>query len=314
MSPTPADSATPLHAVVTVTFHPDLEVLGRQIDGLGATRLVLVDNASPAATQRALRERAARAADAALVCNARNAGLAAALNQGAAEALRRWPDSEYFIFLDQDTEPPAGSVGQLVRELARLRRRDPRAGALGPQMIDAETGLGHGFHAIHGWRWGRLQPAEGASEPIACAGINGSGLTVPAAVFAELGGFDEDLFIDHVDTEWSFRAGHAGYRCYGLPGVAFRHRMGARTLRVWLLRWRPWPYRSAARHYYLFRNAVRLMRRDYVPRVWKAWAIAKLLLTALVHGIADAERAAQLRAMWRGVRDGLAPAPARGQA
>jgi hypothetical protein len=46
------------------------------------------------------------------------------------------------------------------------------------------------------------------------------------------------------------------------------------------------------------------MRRGETPRVWKVWAGAKLVLTALAHGLADPARGAQLRAMWRGFREG----------
>jgi rhamnosyltransferase len=55
----------------------------------------------------------------------------------------------------------------------------------------------------------------------------------------------------------------------------------------------------------LFRNAVRLMRRGYVPLVWKFWAAIKLLLTACVHLFLDARRWEQLRCMSKGVWAGL---------
>lgn len=121
----------------------------------------------------------------------------------------------------------------------------------------------------------------------------------------ELGGFDETLFIDHVDTEWSFRVKHAGYELIGIPSIRFMHRMGERSLRFWLLGWRLWPYRSPLRHFYLFRNATRLLKRGYVPLTWKVWAIVKLTATALVHLVVDRERGPQLRAMMRGVGCGL---------
>jgi rhamnosyltransferase len=85
--------------------------------------------------------------------------------------------------------------------------------------------------------------------------------------------------------------------------------MGERSLRFWLFGWRLWPARSANRHFYLFRNAVWLMRRDEVPRVWKFWAVIKLALTSLVHGVFDPDRRAQLAAMARGVREGMNAPP-----
>jgi rhamnosyltransferase len=78
--------------------------------------------------------------------------------------------------------------------------------------------------------------------------------------------------------------------------------MGEASRRIWLFGWRVWPSRSPQRHYYLFRNAVALMRRQYVPVVWKTWAVAKLVLTAVVHGLHGDRRREQLQQMWRGAR------------
>jgi len=137
------------------------------------------------------------------------------------------------------------------------------------------------------------------------ANLNGSGTLVPFEVFHKVGGLSSDLFIDHVDTDWAFRVAAAGYALYGIPWARFRHRMGVRGIRFWFFGWRLWPYRSPARHFYLFRNTVRLLRADGVPAVWKAWAPVKLVATMLVHLLFDPARWAQLRAMLRGLREGF---------
>jgi rhamnosyltransferase len=296
--------------VVTVTYNPDLAVLRRQFASLqGAGVVVVVDNASAPALASPLREAVAAIPNAVLLANARNEGLAAALNAGAAAAFERLPDCACLLFLDQDTEPGEGDVQRLIDAARALKAIDPGVGLVGPQMFDAATGLSHGIHVIRGWRWMRVFPAAGETHPTRCASINGSGMVVPAEVFRKLGGFDETFFIDHVDSEFSFRAAYAGYRLFTIPQVRFAHRMGERSLRFWLGGWRVWPHRSPQRHYHLFRNAVRLLRRPYVPRVWKLWVVPKLALTALVHACADSARGPQLRAMVAGIRAGLAAAP-----
>lgn len=173
-------------------------------------------------------------------------------------------------------------------------------------MVDAHTGLQHGFHCMTRWRWLRRFPPATQTEPVRLANLNGSGTLIPAHIYRELGGLDDALFIDHVDTEWSFRVLAAGYALYGIPQVGFTHRMGESSVRFWLFGWRVWPSRSPRRHYFLFRNAVILMRRDYVPAVWKAWAVAKLLVTFAVHALFDPGRKEQSREMLRGLREGLA--------
>ncbi len=49
---------------------------------------------------------------------------------------------------------------------------------------------------------------------------------VPIDLFLNLGGFEDDLFIDHVDTELAFRVQAHGYRLYGIPQAVFRNCMG----------------------------------------------------------------------------------------
>jgi rhamnosyltransferase len=178
---------------------------------------------------------------------------------------------------------------------------------VGPVLVDVDTGVEHGFHQARGWRWTRRFPDS--LEPLPVDNHNGSGTLVATDLFLALGGLASDFFIDHVDTEWAFRVLASGHRLYGVPGVRFRHRMGVRGIRYWLFGWRVWPYRSPLRHYYLFRNSIRLLRASYVPAVWKAWAPVKLLLTAIVHGLFDRRRGEQLRQMGRGLAEGWRTAP-----
>lgn len=293
-------------ATLCVSFEPDVDVLRRQFAALpeGCFRLV-VDNGSAPAAVRALQELINGTPRAALLCNADNRGLAAAINQGVAEIRRAWPRLTHVLLLDQDSEPVADCVERLLRAWALLDDGRLRLGAVGPQLFDADTGLSHGFHQMTRWRWRRAYPAASDATPVPLANINGSGTLIRIDTFAALGGLDESLFIDHVDTEWSFRLLAAGYALRGVPHAQMLHRMGRRGLRWWLLRWRVWPARAPARHRFLFRNTVWLMRRPYVPVVWKVWAAAKLALTAALHGLFDPARGAQLAAMWCGLREGL---------
>ncbi|UGB38978.1 glycosyltransferase [Frateuria soli] len=288
-------------ATVTVTYRPELVILRKQLDQLPRDALrIVVDNASPEPLRVCLRTLVAEEG-AVLIENDANLGLAAATNIGVAHALRA--GVQRVLFLDQDTEPGVTGVADLCAAHDRLHTSDPRPSCIGPRLIDFTTGLDHGFHQQRGWRWVRVWPPRGA-PPVPCVNLNGSGTLVPSAILVALGGLEDDLFIDHVDTEWAFRVLAAGFGLYGAPDVAFGHRMGEKTWRFWWWGWRVWPYRSPLRHRYLFRNAVRLMHRPYVPRVFKTWAVVKLLVTFCVHALFDSARAQQTRAMLQGVADG----------
>jgi rhamnosyltransferase len=291
-------------AVVTVSYNPEPGLLATQLAQLPADALkVIVDNASAPELASQVRALANAGQNIRFEQNDSNLGLAAALNQGVALAARAMPECEYVLLLDQDTETGVGGAQQLLAAFVALRAVHPRLGAVGPRLIDESTGLEHGFHQIAGWRWVRRFPVDDVPLPI--DNINGSGLLMPLALYRELGGMRESFFVDHVDTEWAFRLRAAGRELYGVPGVRFRHRMGIRGIRFWAFGWRVGPYRSPARHFFLFRNSVRLLRDPAVPGVWKLWAPMKLAATFVAHLLLDHARWRQSREMLRGLFAGL---------
>ncbi|HET7307471.1 MAG TPA: glycosyltransferase [Gammaproteobacteria bacterium] len=266
--------------------------------------LVVVDNASSEAEFADVERIAAAHSQVLVFRNDENIGLAAAVNKAVDYLAETDSARDFILLLDQDSEPQPDSVNQLLAAFLQLERAGVRVGCVGPRLLDARTGLQHGFHCIRGWRWTRQFPTEDELDPIECTNLNGSGTLMRTVLFRELKGLDALLFIDHVDTEWAFRVLANGYRLFGIPQATFRHSMGEDSLRFWFLGWRIWPRRKPLRHYYLFRNAVILMKRAYVPSVWKVWARVKLFLTFSVHGLFDPDRITQLRQMIKGIRDG----------
>lgn len=291
-------------AAVVVTYGPDIEMLSTLLQALPAEiRLVVVDNGSAPAKTAEMRRLLSTRARAHLLGNEHNRGLAAAINQGVA-ALGDDPP-EFLLLLDQDSVPQPGAVAALRDAFLQLEAEGEAVGCVGPRLLDPATGLEHGFHAMRGPCWIRVFPGRGCVRPVRCANLNGSGTVVRRELFERMGGLDEALFIDHVDTDWSFRVLDAGLGLFGIPEAAFHHSMGERGTRIWLMGWRVWPIRSPQRHYFLFRNSIRLLRRSHVPAVWKFWAVAKLAGTLAGHALSGDRRVDQVRHMLRGVKDGL---------
>jgi rhamnosyltransferase len=291
---------------ITVTYHPELPILRRQFEALPLdTAIIVVDNGSASHIQKTLIKLISTRERTRLLINESNIGLAAAINQGVLEACRVWPEIRFALLLDQDSEPQSGCIERLLNAFNSLEKANISVGCVGPALLDTTTGLYHGFHQCDRWRWKRIYPETSSRTPVACANLNGSGTLLPIKLFLELGGLEERLFIDHVDTEWAFRVQSAGYSLFGIPDAVFEHRMGDDSRRIWLFGWRTWPMRSAKRHYYLFRNALILMRRDYVPIVWKMWAAIKLFITAGIHLLLDKKRIEQVFQMCRGVWHGI---------
>jgi rhamnosyltransferase len=291
---------------VTVTYNPDLALLYAQLNALPAccTKMV-IDNGSNTDCVANLAALPQKYPNLQVIFNSTNLGLAAAINQGARAGSAIDPDATFLLLLDQDSEPQPGSIEALIHAFAQMKSEGRRVGMVGPLLHDAETGLTHGFHQCTRLRWRRIYPPPGTARPIPCANLNGSGSLMAIDTFLEFGGLDEQMFIDHVDTEWSFRLLSRGFELWGIPWAVFVHRMGQSSTRFWFFGWRLWPTRAPPRHYFLYRNAVWLMRRKYVPMTWKLWAILKLALTTSVHALFDSRRVAQLKHMLSGVREGL---------
>lgn len=294
------------YATVTVTYNPDLVVLARQLQALPASCLkVIVDNTTDGQRRADLVALFRSIPGAHAVWQEKNVGLGAAINAGVRTVREISPAAVYVLLLDQDSEPRPRAVQFLEEAFGRLRERGARVAAVGPTLVDPDTGLSHGFHQCTRWRWRRVRPDMTSDAPVACASLNGSGTFAEVETFLQHGGVDESLFIDHLDTEWSFRMMAAGYSLWGVPSALFDHRMGEAGRRLWLFGWRIWPERSPLRHFFLYRNAVILMRRSYVPLTWKVWAGAKLTITACVVTVLGPHRAKQLLSMLRGLVEGF---------
>lgn len=301
----PVDAQT--LATVTVTFNPDVALLEAQLRALPAACLkFVVDNASRPELASQVEVAAGRFENVHLLRNDSNLGLAAAVNHGVKAVSELPMPPRFVLLLDQDSEPLVGSIEALINAFQGLEAEGHNVGCVGPLLRDPGTGLTHGFHQCTRWRWKRVYPPIGSAIPVACANLNGSGTLVPVSLFQRLHGLEEPLFIDHVDTEWAFRVLASGYTLWGVPDAVFNHRMGQSSFRFWCFGWRLWPVRSPQRHYFLYRNAIALMRRDYVPSMWKIWATVKLFLTLLVALITGPSRWQQCRrvvaAIWSGLK------------
>ncbi len=290
---------------VTVTYRPNFTLLQRQLQALPVDAIkVIVDNSSDPEVGRGLLTMCQVIPGLRVLYNETNRGLAAALDQGVRELASLASRPTHVLLLDQDSEPLDRAIPTLLDALDQLERQGTRPGAVGPQLLDPDTGLMHGFHRMTRWRWRRSFPPP-SEAPLPIANLNGSGTLMRIQTYLEQGGLDTSLFIDHVDTEWSFRLLATGHTLWGVPSAVFRHAMGERGLRIWLLGWRVWPARSPARHRYLFRNSLWLMRRGYVPLVWKFWCAVKILVTLASYGLFSRQRLIHVREMLAGVMDAL---------
>jgi rhamnosyltransferase len=230
--------------------------------------------------------------------NGENAGIATAINQGVEALLRGGFDMA--ILFDQDSEPPASLFTELPKVIAEANASGERVALAGPAYEDARL---RGLAPFVRFKWGTLERiAPQGDRPIDVDFLISSGSCINLRWWSSIGPMDDALFIDFVDLEWCVRAKQKGYRVLGVPWVHMSHELGGEPVRVL---GRAYPMHSPLRHYYLFRNAVVLIGRSYVPWTWKSSELVKFPVRLVIYSLMPSQRMAHLKMALRGLWDGI---------
>lgn len=228
-----AANAAPRVLVVSVTYNSadTIEPFLASLATAGRIDEVIVaDNASAEAAQVGA---AVRAAGYRFVELERNEGYGGGV-RGAVDAASATPD--YILVANPDVIFTPGAVDSLVAAGEQL----PRAGSLGPKILDADgtvypsarrlpslrTGVAHAlFGRIWpGNPWTVRYRAEGKTESRRDAGwLSGACVLVRGEAYRELDGFDPGYFMYFEDVDLGDRLGRAGWRNVYVPEAVVTH-------------------------------------------------------------------------------------------
>jgi len=278
------DSIDPHVAVVILTWNGKRDIL-HCLSTLPRVRYsnwsaTVVDNASTDGTLEAIRE--AYPQQRVLVME-KNLGFCGGNNRGLEDAIARGAD--YVLLLNNDTELHP----ELLAELVRVAREDPRIGAVGAkniQMADHSRVWGAYGCLTYGYSLVKL---VGLNEPdgpeFTCVKdvdwVIGNGLMMSRAAIESVGGLDENFFGYHEDVDWCERARRAGFRVrYNGHAVIYHRGFGASDPDARM----PFPVL-----YFLGRNAYVFARKHATARqlagflcsfaAYMAWHTVKAVLT-----------------------------------
>ncbi|WP_230939348.1 glycosyltransferase family 2 protein [Burkholderia diffusa] len=280
--------------VVIVFYRPDHGCVARANRLAKVWPCVVVDNTESVFTPAAL------GLDARVdyIANGANLGIATALNQGIERLIATGCRSA--LLFDQDSEPSYELLVELPRTLGAERARNGRVALIGPAYEDARLGGVAPFVRFGYLKLRRIQP-EGV-QPIDVDFLITSGSCVNLDVWRDIGPMDDALFIDFVDLEWCVRARSKGYSVLGAPALRLTHELGGEPVKVF---GRSYPGHGPVRHYYLFRNAIALIRRAYVPWSWKSTELVKMPVRLAIYALFMQPRLAHLRLSLLGIWHGL---------
>ena len=121
-------------------------------------------------------------------------------------------------------------------------------------------------------------------------------------VFKKIGFFDENLFIDLVDTEWCYRAKSMGYNCVSINKVIIKQHLGDRSVKF--LNYTK-PIHSPLRMYYFFRNSIYLYKFKYFSINWCVVDFVRNTLRFLFYMLAVKDRPIYFKYIIKGCYHGL---------
>jgi rhamnosyltransferase len=181
-----------------------------------------------------------------------NVGIGAALNVGVryAEEL----GFTWVLTMDQDSLPSEN----MILEFSRESDNDPNILCLSP--------------LIYGTSIKAFKVAGEVNYSIT------SGNLVKTSLINSVGGYDEDLFIDGVDFDFSLKVLNSGYKIFRVNGAFMQHELGS-TRRKKILLDGFYTCHSPIRRYYIFRNYAFLI--DKYLKINTMFSLKLLLLLFL---------------------------------
>jgi rhamnosyltransferase len=290
---------------IVVTFEPEVECLSVLFDALipQVNKIVMVDNSSSINLEKFVTSHMVE-----YVRLSENFGIAYAQNIGINWAERF--GATHVLLMDQDSIPFPDMVSKLSSVFIESKDESidiSAIAAVGPSYIDSRNNKRSFFvieknHLPARWLQGKKYLTKAQIEVLF---LISSGTLIPVDVLKKLGGLRSNYFIDHVDTEWSFRARSKGYRLLGIPDAQMQHSIGDQVKRVWFFGWRQVSYHNPLRDYYMFRNTLLMLRDIKIPLIWQLYFLWRLVQFFCYFILFSSHRLRRLHLMMLGLWHGV---------
>jgi len=208
-----------------------------EFDGLGESRVVLLDNDSGDGSFERLVEAAHVhhwGSRVVLMQSGYNGGYGYGINVAAKEAMS-WPTPpRYLYIINPDASPLPGTIPRLVQ----FMEDTPAAGLAGSSVHNTDGSLVSAFrfpsllsefesNANLGIVTRLLErhrvPLSPPGRTLEVDWVPGTSMLVRTDVFATAGSFDENFFLYYEEIDFSRRVHEAGYRVYFVEGAGVRH-------------------------------------------------------------------------------------------
>lgn len=220
---------------------------------------------------------------------AENSGIAAAINIGIGRSIELI-EPDYYLTLDQDSIPAPDYVRNALETFKLARERKLATG-----FVSAAT-----YNNSPVLTMGVLLGLEQPFDPWQ------SGMLIPGSTFDLVGGLDEGLFIDAVDTDFTLRVRNAGLAVICGIGCNMSHSLGQQSCIEFWGKQRLFTYHAPIRIYYISRNNLIILYRYF--RTDPIWVIRKTYYEIINHArrlLFSNNKLQVARAILFGFRDAL---------
>jgi len=274
--------------IIVTVYNPDIPSLNANLLSYAnqAASLVVCDNSDNEAFRRRVIAVLEDFSNAIYLSMDGNIGIAAAQNRGIGHGIAL--GYEYFIEIDQDSKLPSNFVEEISSSYLRLVEEGHAVAGIGPVAVRDDGFVYDGQETN-----GRIVSVDKTLS---------SGFFFTKSAFERVGPKDESLFIDYVDWEWCWRASQYGLTTYVDRAISIGHMLGDGHRRIFGFNvGLPAPIR----HYYQYRNGLRLLRRRYVPLPWRLKRALIMAFKLPVYAYLVGDGASRRKYMFKGVIDAV---------
>ena len=286
----PVSPETSVCAII-VSYNPPAALYRNVLSLAGQVRSVLIIDNNSSPEFRGVLYRVQDLPYTEVVWSEANAGVGAALNRGVRRALEL--GLPWVLTLDQDSHAGEGFVASLLQAYTEHPDRET-IGLVAPRYREETSGF---FHD---------ELPEDAAENAIIESSMMSGNLVRTEVAAQVGFYDEELFIDYVDHEFCLRLGRHGFRVLESRGSILEHNLGRMSRKTLAGVTLATTNHGPLRRYYNARNRI-LVYRTYgrwVPG-WMARDIRGFAVDMVKILLLEQDRGAKFLSIARGIWHGI---------
>lgn len=189
-----------------------------------------------------------------LIENGKNLGIANALNFGLNQSFQDGFD--ICATFDQDSTIDDNFRASMEEKAVQCIEKDSSTIIVAPNFFDRNSKSFAMFSKLTKWTCKNFRLESSIDELIPSSFAITSGALIFLDNFRKVGEYNEEYFIDHVDSEFCLRAQRLGYSTYIAPSVVLNHSIGNRTKHKLLGITIKANNHSPQRRYFIIRNGI----------------------------------------------------------